>query len=111
MQIQSLGWEDPLEAGTAAHCSILAQRIPGTEKPCGSIGSQSRSRLKSLRLHAQTKTRAASVLPQCSAYLQITRLVHPASPEVSVPGGEYTQHPPTPTFKTNRAILRLSSST
>ena len=26
--IQSLGWEDPLEKGTAAHCSILARRIP-----------------------------------------------------------------------------------
>ena len=24
----SLGWEDPLEKGTAIHCSILAWRIP-----------------------------------------------------------------------------------
>ena len=28
--IQSLGWEDPLEKGTATHCSILAWRIPWT---------------------------------------------------------------------------------
>ena len=28
--VQSLGWEDPLEKGKAAHSSILAQRIPGT---------------------------------------------------------------------------------
>ena len=26
--LQSLGWEDPLEKGTAAHTSILAWRIP-----------------------------------------------------------------------------------
>ena len=40
-QIQSLGWEDPLE-GTATHSTILASRIPWTEEPGGlrSIGSQ-----------------------------------------------------------------------
>ena len=27
-QVQSLGWEDPLEEGTATHSSILSQRIP-----------------------------------------------------------------------------------
>ena len=26
--VQSLGWERPLEEGTATHCSILAWRIP-----------------------------------------------------------------------------------
>ena len=26
--VQSLGWEDPLEKGTATHTSILAWRIP-----------------------------------------------------------------------------------
>ena len=26
--VPSLGWEDPLEEGTAAHSSILAWRIP-----------------------------------------------------------------------------------
>ena len=29
----SLGWEDPLEKGTATHSSILACRIPWTEEP------------------------------------------------------------------------------
>ena len=29
----SLGWEDPLEEGMASHSSILAWRIPCTEKP------------------------------------------------------------------------------
>ena len=35
-QVQSLGWEDPLEKGMATHSSILAWKIPGTEKlgPC-----------------------------------------------------------------------------
>jgi len=32
-QVQSLGWEDPLEKGTATHYSILAWRIPWTEEP------------------------------------------------------------------------------
>ena len=29
----SLGWEDPLEKGTATHSSILTWRIPCTEEP------------------------------------------------------------------------------
>ena len=33
--VQSLGTEDPLEKGMATHSSILAWRIPGTEKPVG----------------------------------------------------------------------------
>ena len=34
--IRSLGWEDPLEKGTATHSSILAWRIPWTVySPCG----------------------------------------------------------------------------
>ena len=42
MQVQSLGWEDPLEKGMATHSSILAWRIPWTEEPGGlqSTGSQ-----------------------------------------------------------------------
>ena len=41
-QVQSLGWEDPLEKGMATHSSILAWRIPWTEEPGGleSMGSQ-----------------------------------------------------------------------
>ena len=34
-QVRSLGWEDPLEKGMAAHSSILAWRIPWTEEPGG----------------------------------------------------------------------------
>ena len=41
-QVQSLGWEDPLEEGIEAPSSILAWRIPWTEEPGGlvSMGSQ-----------------------------------------------------------------------
>ena len=41
-QVQSLGWEDPLEKEMSTHSSILAWRIPWTEGPGGlqSTGSQ-----------------------------------------------------------------------
>ena len=40
--VGSLGWEDPLEEGTATHSSILAWRIPWTEETgrLQSMGSQ-----------------------------------------------------------------------
>ena len=42
IQVQSLGQEEPLEKGMATHPSILAWRIPWTEKPSRlqSMGSQ-----------------------------------------------------------------------
>ena len=39
--VQSLGWEESQEKGTAIHSSILAQRIPWTEKPGGLQSMQS----------------------------------------------------------------------
>ena len=41
-QVQSLGWEDPLEEGVAIHYSILAWGIPWREEPGGpqSVGLQ-----------------------------------------------------------------------
>ena len=40
--VQSLGWKDPLEKGTATHSSIFAWRNPWTEDPGGrqSMGLQ-----------------------------------------------------------------------
>ena len=32
-RVQSLGWGDTLEKEMATHCSILAWKIPWTEKP------------------------------------------------------------------------------
>ena len=40
--VRSLGWEDPLEKGTAIHSSTLAWTIPWTEEP---------DRLKSMGSH------------------------------------------------------------
>ena len=42
IQVRSLGQEDPLEKGMAAHSSVLAWRIPWTEEPgrLQSMGSQ-----------------------------------------------------------------------
>ena len=42
-----MGWEDPLEEGMATHSSILAWRIPWTEKPGGlqSMGCKSWTQL------------------------------------------------------------------
>ena len=41
-QVQSLGWDDPLEDGMVTHSSILAWETPWTEEPGGlqSIASQ-----------------------------------------------------------------------
>ena len=41
-QVQSLGWEDPLEKEMTIHSSIVAWRILWTEEPGGlqSMGSQ-----------------------------------------------------------------------
>ena len=41
-QVQSVGWEDPLEKEMAIHSSTIAWKIPWTEEPgrLQSIGSQ-----------------------------------------------------------------------
>ena len=41
-QVQSLGWEDPLQKEMVTHSSILAWKIPWTEEPgrLQSMGSQ-----------------------------------------------------------------------
>ena len=51
MQVRSLGCEDPLEKGMAAHSSILAWRIPWTAEPGGlqSTGSQESDTTEGLR--------------------------------------------------------------
>ena len=41
-RVRSLGWDDPLEKEMATHSSILASKIPWTEKP---------GRLQSMGLH------------------------------------------------------------
>ena len=50
-RVQSPGWEDPLEKGMATYSSILAWRIPWTEKPGG---------LQSVRLQSDTTERLST---------------------------------------------------
>ena len=60
MQVRSLGWEDALEKEMATHSSVLAWKIPWTEKPSRlqSMGSQrvghDRSDLACVYAHALT---------------------------------------------------------
>ena len=51
--VRSLGQEDPLEKEMATHSSILAWRIPCTEKPGGlqSTGSQESNTTERLHFH------------------------------------------------------------
>ena len=51
-QVQSLGWEDPLEKGLATHSNILAQRIPWTEEPMVHVIAKSQTQLKQLSTQA-----------------------------------------------------------
>ena len=51
--VRSLGQEGPLEKGMATHSSILAWRIPWTEKPGGLHGvTKSQTQLKRLSTRA-----------------------------------------------------------
>ena len=56
MQVPSLGGEEPLEEGMAAHSSILAWRIPWTEEHGGlqPVESQTRTRLNDPYIHTRT---------------------------------------------------------
>ena len=48
MQVQSLGWEDPLEEGMATHSSILAQESHGQRSLMGAIRVVSSASLRLL---------------------------------------------------------------
>ena len=48
-QVQSLGWEDPLEKEMATHSSTLARIIPWPKEP---------ARLLTMRLQSQTQLNA-----------------------------------------------------
>ena len=56
-QVQSLGWEDPLEKRMTTHSSILVWEIPWKEEPGGlqSVGSQ-RVGHDCAHMHAYTLT-------------------------------------------------------
>ena len=52
-QVQSLGWEDPLEKEMAAHSSTLAWKIPWVEEPgrLQSMGSLESDTTEQLHFH------------------------------------------------------------
>ena len=55
MLVRTLGQEDPLEEGVAAHSSILAWRIPWTEEPGGlqSMGHKESDMTEQLTLNQE----------------------------------------------------------
>ena len=78
MQVQSLGWEDPLEEGMATHSDILAWRIPGTEEPRGlpSMGLQSQTRLKQLSSSSNKLNYLFAVSNILEKEIQLQRKLH-----------------------------------
>ena len=54
MQVQYLGWEDPLEKGMATHSSILACEIPWTEEP-GRQKNRTRQQLSAAQMRTETE--------------------------------------------------------
>ena len=55
MQVQSLGWEDPLEEEMATHSRILAWKIPWTEE-LGGLQSMKSQRHDWVTEHKQAQT-------------------------------------------------------
>ena len=62
-QVRSLGQQDPLEKGMAAHASILAWRIPWTAEPGGlqSVRSQRVRHSRALSTHTQVQEGSVNV--------------------------------------------------
>ena len=54
-QVQSLGWEDPVEKEMATHSSILAWRILWIEEPTVHRVAKSQTQLKRLSMHTCTE--------------------------------------------------------
>ena len=74
--MQVLGWEDPLEEGSATHSSILAWRVPWTEEPgrLQSIGLQ-RIRYDRSNLDKQGEFRSEELILKSNRRRSIKHLV------------------------------------
>ena len=72
MQVQSLGWEEPLEKDMATHSSILAWDIPWTKEPGGlqSMGLQRVEKTEQLTLH----THMSSLILHCKYRFCVKRI-------------------------------------
>ena len=53
-QVQSLGWENPLEKEMATHSSILAWEIPWTEEP-GRQKNRTQQQLSAAQMRTETE--------------------------------------------------------
>ena len=84
--VQSLGWEDPMEEEMAIHSSIVAWKVPWTQKPrkLQSVGSQ-RVRHDRARTHARssnttseyiTETRESRTLKWCMCTNVHSSIIH-----------------------------------
>ena len=78
-RVRSLGQEDPLQEEMTAHSSILAWKIPWTEKPGRpqSMGSQSKTGLSvntKTCMHTHTHQIFVECLPQARSLLPQARL-------------------------------------
>ena len=64
--VQSLGWEDLLEKEMATHSSILAWKIPWTEKPgvYSPWGRKESDTTEQLHFHFRL-----TIIPKCSSFL------------------------------------------
>ena len=121
-QVRSLGWEDPLEKGKAAHSSVLAWRIPWTEEPGGLQGREEADRTERLSTaHSietiQEETYTEKGLKGISLVAQWLRIL-PASagntgsipgPEARVPLAERQLSPRITTTKPPRPRATLCS--
>ena len=78
--VRSLGQEYPLKEGMATHSSILASRILWTEEPDGlqAIGSQSRTWLKWLSMHASLLDISVGI-SECDAPRELSSVLQPVS--------------------------------
>ena len=84
-QVQSLGWEDSLEKGTAAHSSILAWIIPWTEEFLMNLALMAMpSQTFSIYLAIQTVLKHVSVATACG---HRTESLTPGVPDACVHDG------------------------
>ena len=77
-RVQFLGWEDPLEKAMATHSSILAWRIPQTEKPGGlqSMGLQRATKRLTLSLSSFRKLGCFWIIKCLNQQLDSTQRYH-----------------------------------
>ena len=76
--VQFLGQEDPLQKAMATHCSILAWRIPQTEKPGGiqSVGLQRATKQLTLSLSSFRKLGCFGIIKCLNQQLDSTQRYH-----------------------------------